>query len=212
MRRGRKTRSGQVSCRQTPPRRTPLASPANIKTSYKTGRFVTIVSWISALAGLLFGYDTGVISGAILFVQKDFALTTFQEEVVVAAVLLGAVVGAIFGGKLADRFGRRTVLMQVAVLFTIGAIGTALAPGTVWLAIGRVVVGVAIGVASFTAPLYISEVSPPNVRGRLVSLNQLMITIGIVVSYLADYALAGASAWRWMFALAAIPAIVLFIG
>ncbi len=144
--------------------------------------------------------------------QKDFALTTFQEEVVVAAVLLGAVVGAIFGGKLADRFGRRTVLMQVAVLFTIGAIGTALAPGTVWLAIGRVVVGVAIGVASFTAPLYISEVSPPNVRGRLVSLNQLMITIGIVVSYLADYALAGASAWRWMFALAAIPAIVLFIG
>ncbi|MGB8787167.1 MAG: sugar porter family MFS transporter [Candidatus Acidiferrales bacterium] len=189
-----------------------MASPANIKTSYKTGRFVTIVSWISALAGLLFGYDTGVISGAILFVQKDFALTTFQEEVVVAAVLLGAVVGAIFGGKLADRFGRRTVLMQVAVLFTIGAIGTALAPGTVWLAIGRVVVGVAIGVASFTAPLYISEVSPPNVRGRLVSLNQLMITIGIVVSYLADYALAGASAWRWMFALAAIPAIVLFIG
>ncbi|MGB8591523.1 MAG: sugar porter family MFS transporter [Candidatus Acidiferrales bacterium] len=183
-----------------------------MKTSYKTGRFVTIVSWISALAGLLFGYDTGVISGAILFVQKDFALTTFQEEVVVAAVLLGAVVGAIFGGKLADRFGRRTVLMQVAVLFTIGAIGTALAPGTVWLAIGRVVVGVAIGVASFTAPLYISEVSPPNVRGRLVSLNQLMITIGIVVSYLADYALAGASAWRWMFALAAIPAIVLFIG
>jgi sugar porter (SP) family MFS transporter len=182
------------------------------KTYFKTGRFVTIVSWISALAGLLFGYDTGVISGAILFVQKEFVLTTVQEEVVVAAVLLGCVAGAMFGGKLADKFGRRSTLMQVAILFVIGAIGTAVAPNATWLAIGRVVVGVAIGVASFTAPLYISEVSPPHVRGRLVSLNQLMITIGIVVSYLADYALAGASAWRWMFALAAIPAIVLFIG
>ena len=153
-----------------------------------------------------------MISGAILFVQKDFDLNTFQEEIVVAAVLLGAVVGAAFGGRLADKFGRRSVLMQVAILFIVGAVGTALAPGTLSLAIGRVVVGMAIGVASFTAPLYISEVSPPNVRGRLVSLNQLMITIGIVASYLMDYALAGASAWRWMFALAAIPAIVLFVG
>ncbi len=131
---------------------------------------------------------------------------------VVGAVLLGAVAGAAFGGKLADKFGRRSALMQVAILFIAGAVGTALAPDALWLAIGRVVVGMAIGVASFTAPLYISEVSPPNVRGRLVSLNQLMITIGIVASYLMDYALAGASAWRWMFALAAIPAIVLFVG
>src|SRR6185437_8969505 len=126
------------------------APAANLNTG--VGRFVTVVSWISALAGLLFGYDTGVISGAILFVKPDFSLSTFQEEVVVAAVLVGAI---------------------------IGAIGTALAPTTTWLAIGRVVVGIAIGVASFTAPLYISEVSPPQVRGKLVSLDQLMITIGI---------------------------------
>lgn len=176
------------------------------------GRFVTVVSWISALAGLLFGYDTGVISGAILFVKTDFSLSDFQEEVVVSAVLVGAVIGAIFGGKLADRFGRRSVLIQVAILFIIGAIGTALAPTTTWLAIGRVVVGIAIGVASFTAPLYISEVSPPQVRGKLVSLNQLMITIGIVVSYLADYGLSGARAWRWMFGVAAIPALILLVG
>lgn len=176
------------------------------------GRFVTVVSWISALAGLLFGYDTGVISGAILFVKTDFSLSDFQEEVVVSAVLVGAVIGAIFGGKLADRFGRRSVLIQVAILFIIGAIGTALAPTTTWLAIGRVVVGIAIGVASFTAPLYISEVSPPQVRGKLVSLNQLMITIGIVVSYLADYGLSGARAWRWMFGVAAVPALILVIG
>jgi SP family galactose:H+ symporter-like MFS transporter len=171
-----------------------------------------MVSAISALAGLLFGYDTGVISGAILFVRKDFLLSTFQEEVVVSAVLLGAVAGAAFGGKLADALGRRTLLIQVAILFIIGAIGTALAPTPTLLAIGRVVVGVAIGIASFTAPLYISEVSPPAIRGKLVSLNQLMITLGIVVSYLADYGLADKEAWRWMFGLAAIPALILLIG
>jgi MFS transporter, SP family, galactose:H+ symporter len=177
-----------------------------------TGRFVTMVSGISALAGLLFGYDTGVISGAILFVRKDFLLSTFQEEVVVSAVLLGAMVGAAFGGKLADALGRRKLLIYVAVLFVIGAIGTALAPTPTWLALGRVVVGAAIGIASFTAPLFISEVSPAPVRGKLVSLNQLMVTIGIVVSYLADYGLANKEAWRWMFGLAAIPALILLIG
>ncbi|MHB8412924.1 MAG: sugar porter family MFS transporter [Candidatus Acidiferrales bacterium] len=186
------------------------SQPHGIKPA--TGHFVALISWISALAGLLFGYDTGVISGAILFVQKDFALTTLEEEVVVAAVLLGAVVGAIFGGRFADRFGRRNVLIGVAILFIVGAIGTALAPTATWLAIGRVIVGVAIGVASFTAPLYISEVSPANVRGKLVSLNQLMITIGIVASYLADYGLADMRGWRWMFGLAAIPAIILAVG
>lgn len=189
-----------------------MSSPQRSHTKPATGRFVTMVSGISALAGLLFGYDTGVISGAILFVRKDFLLSTFQEEVVVAAVLLGAVAGASFGGKLADALGRRKLLIQVAILFIIGAIGTALAPTPTWLAIGRVVVGVAIGIASFTAPLYISEVSPPAIRGKLVSLNQLMITLGIVVSYLADYGLADKEAWRWMFGLAAIPALILFIG
>jgi MFS transporter, SP family, galactose:H+ symporter len=174
--------------------------------------FVTLISTISALAGLLFGYDTGVISGAILFIQHDFALSTIQVEIVVSAVLLGAGLGAGFGGRLADRFGRRNVLVGVGLLFILGAIWTALAHGMIWLATGRVVVGVAIGIASFTAPLYISEVSPPDARGRLVSLNQLMITIGIVVSYLADYGLAGIGGWRWMFALAAFPALILVVG
>ena len=189
-----------------------MSSPQHSHTKPATSRFVTMVSGISALAGLLFGYDTGVISGAILFVRKDFLLSTFQEEVVVSAVLLGAVAGAAFGGKLADALGRRKLLIQVAILFIIGAIGTALAPTPTLLAIGRVIVGVAIGIASFTAPLYISEVSPPAIRGKLVSLNQLMITLGIVVSYLADYGLADKEAWRWMFGLAAIPALILLIG
>ncbi len=189
-----------------------MSSPELRKNKPATGRFVTMVSGISALAGLLFGYDTGVISGAILFVRKDFLLSTVQEEVVVAAVLLGAVAGASFGGKLADHLGRRKLLIQVAILFIVGAIGTALAPSPTWLAIGRVAVGIAIGIASFTAPLYISEVSPAAVRGKLVSLNQLMITIGIVVSYAADYGLADMQGWRWMFGLAAIPALILVIG
>jgi MFS transporter, SP family, galactose:H+ symporter len=176
------------------------------------GHLVTVLSTVSALAGLLFGYDTGVISGAILFVQEDFHLTVRQEELVVGAVLIGATFGAAFGGRLADALGRRKILIWVALLFIVGAVGTALAQDATWLAIGRVVVGVAIGIASFTAPLYISEISPAEVRGRLVSLNQLMITIGIVCAYLADYALADARAWRWMFGLAAIPGAILLVG
>jgi len=174
--------------------------------------FVFTVSAVSALAGLLFGYDTGVISGAILFVQEDFRLSTFQEEIVVGAVLLGAMIGAAGGGRLADRFGRRLVLVQVACLFILGALGTSLASGATLLSVGRVVVGIAIGIASFTAPLYISEISPAHIRGKLVSLNQLMITIGILVSYLADYALAASRGWRWMFGLAAVPGLILLIG
>ena len=156
--------------------------------------------------------STGVISGAILFVQQDFHLTTFQEEMVVSAVLFGATFGAVAGGRMTDRLGRRTTLLLVALLFILGAIGTAFAQTMSWLSIGRFVVGVASGVASFTAPLYISEISPPAVRGKLVSLNQLMITIGIVCSYLADYGLAASRGWRWMFGLAAIPAIILLTG
>jgi sugar porter (SP) family MFS transporter len=188
-------------------------TPADVEAARpRGGTFVLTISAVSALAGLLFGYDTGVISGAILFVQEDFHLSTIQEEVVVSAVLLGAMIGAAVGGRLTDRFGRRNVLMQVACLFVLGALGTALAPGTVWLSAGRVVVGIAIGIASFTAPLYISEISPAHIRGKLVSLNQLMITIGILVSYLADYGLAGSRGWRWMFGLAAIPGGILLAG
>ncbi len=189
-----------------------MASEKGVGSATKTGYFVTVMSAISALAGLLFGYDTGVISGARLYFREDFHLTTVQDEIVVFAALFGCVIGAAIGGTLADHFGRRKVLIWVALLFVVGAIGTALAPGVLLLALGRVVVGIAIGIASFTAPLYISEISPANVRGTLVSLNQLMITIGIVCSYLADYALADARAWRWMFGVAAIPALIMLIG
>lgn len=174
--------------------------------------FVYLAAAISALGGLLFGYDTGVISGAILFIREEFLLSSEMVEIMVACVLLGATLGAVAGGTLADRFGRRPVIIASALLFVAGAIETAFSPTVGWLIGGRLIVGAGIGIASFAAPLYISEVSPVQIRGRLVSINQLALTCGIVVSYLVDYALAGAHAWRWMLGLAAIPGTVLAVG
>ncbi|MFQ5952823.1 MAG: sugar porter family MFS transporter [Candidatus Omnitrophota bacterium] len=185
---------------------------SDIKTTGRGHAFVFIAAAISALGGMLFGYDTGVISSAILFIKKEFMLSSTLEEITVSAVLAGAVLGAFFGGKLADYFGRRKTIITAAIIFAVGSIWTAISPNIATLIAGRIFVGVAIGVASFTAPMYISEVSPPKVRGELVSLNQLAVTIGIVLSYLVGYGLAQSGNWRGMLAFAAIPAAVLGIG
>jgi SP family galactose:H+ symporter-like MFS transporter len=174
--------------------------------------FVYLAAAISALGGMLFGYDIGVISGAILFIQKDFSLSPGIEEIVVSSVLLGSLAGAFGGGILADRLGRRKLLISTAIVFGLGAVGAALAPDTAWLIVARIVAGIAIGVASFVAPLYISEIAPVEIRGKLVSINQVALTSGIVISYLVDYAFAGSGAWRWMFAMAVIPAAAFGIG
>jgi sugar porter (SP) family MFS transporter len=182
-----------------------------MKNSTRTLLYVT--AGIAALAGLLFGYDTGVISGAILYIKDQFALSSGAVQSVVSAVLLGAVFGAALSGALADRFGRKKVLIVTAFLFATGAIGAAFAISVPIIIAFRVMIGLAIGVASYTAPLYISEISPPEARGGLVSLNQLMITCGIVVSYLVDLALTlGTNEWRWMFGVGALPAVILLIG
>ncbi len=173
---------------------------------------VYLAAAISALGGMLFGYDIGVISGAILFIKKDFSLSSGMEEMVVSSVLLGSLAGAVSGGMLADRLGRRKLLIVTALVFGLGAVGAALAPGTGWLVAARLVGGTAIGVASFVAPLYISEIAPVDIRGKLVSINQVALTSGIVISYLIDYAFAGSGAWRWMFAMAVIPAAAFGIG
>lgn len=175
-------------------------------------RLVYLATAISALGGMLFGYDIGVISGAILYVQKAFSLSTGMEEIVVSAVLLGSLIGAAAGGAITDRLGRRKLLIATAIVFGFGAIGAALAPGTLWLIAARIVAGIAIGVASFISPLYISEIAPVAIRGKLVSVNQVAVTCGIVVSYLIDYAFARSGAWQWMFALAAVPAAAFGIG
>lgn len=173
---------------------------------------VYFATGVAALGGMLFGYDIGVISGAILFIKQAFSLSPGAEEIVVSAVLLGSLVGAAIGGTLADRFGRRKLLIGTAVVFGAGAIGAALAPSVAWLVIARLVAGTAIGIASFVAPLYISEIAPQSIRGKLVSINQVALTSGIVISYLVDYAFSGTRSWRWMFALAAVPASVFIVG
>jgi sugar porter (SP) family MFS transporter len=175
-------------------------------------RFVYTAAGIAALGGLLFGYDTGVISGAELFLKNDFVLSTFALELVVSGVLAGAAIGSFVGGRLADLHGRRRLLFATAVIFVIGALVCAAALSPAMLVAGRLIVGLGIGLASGTVPVYISEVSSADDRGWQVSLFQLAITIGIVLAYLVDFALAPSEAWRLMFGLAAVPAVIFAAG
>jgi sugar porter (SP) family MFS transporter len=172
-----------------------------------------IVAAIASLGGLLFGYDTGVISGALPFINKEFTLDANMQGVAAAAVLVGATLGAAFAGSLSDRFGRKHVILAVALLFVAGALGSALAPSLTMLIAGRAVVGVAIGIASMLTPMYLAEIAPKQQRGAIVSLNQFCITFGILVSYLSDYALTDvAGNWRWMLGLGVVPGAILFFG
>jgi sugar porter (SP) family MFS transporter len=179
----------------------------------KVRRHVIGAAAVTALGGLLFGYDTGVVSGALLFLKQDFGgLSSFQQELVTSLLLIGAMIGALLAGKVADKIGRRPTIMITAAVFVVGVLLAAFAPMFWTLVLARVVIGLAVGSASMTVPLYIGEVAPPRIRGGLVSFNQLAITIGILVSYLVDYGLASSQNWRLMFGLAAIPAVILFVG
>jgi sugar porter (SP) family MFS transporter len=176
-------------------------------------RHVAVSAAVTALGGLLFGYDTGVVSGALLFLKKDFGgLSSFQQELVTSLLLVGAVIGAFGGGRLADRIGRRMTVLITALVFIVGVLLVAFTPTFPVLLVARVIIGFAVGSASTVVPLFIGEVVPPRVRGALVSLNQLAITGGILVSYLIDYGLKGSGNWRLMFGLAVVPAAALFIG
>lgn len=175
-------------------------------------RNVIFTAAIAGLGGLLFGYDTGIIASALLFIGPELGLSSFGSGLVVAAVPIGAVFGAAFSGRLSDRYGRRLLILAAAFIFIAGALLSAAADEIFLLSVARVIVGVAIGLASATAPVYISEVSPPNVRGRLVTLFQLSVTIGIVVAYAVGLAFEPSEGWRWMLGLGAVPAILLAIG
>jgi SP family galactose:H+ symporter-like MFS transporter len=174
--------------------------------------FYTIAA-VAALGGLLFGYDTGVISGALIFIRHQMALSPTMQGMVVAIALAGAAIGAALVGYLSDRIGRRRAILGAGLLFIAGAMISAVAPDIAVLVGGRFLVGLAIGVASMLTPLYLAEIAPAQDRGAVVSLNQLCITGGILVSYLVGYALAhGGNGWRWMLALGAVPGIILSAG
>ncbi len=174
--------------------------------------FVYIAVAVAAIGGVLFGYDTGVISGAILFITGEFGLSPILEEVATSSVLVGAILGAIAGGFLADRIGRRLSIIAASTAFLAGTGVVVVAAGLPVFLVGRVLIGIAIGVASFVVPLYISEIAPSALRGGMVSLNQLFITLGILVSYGVDYLFSASGNWRAMFAFGAVPAIILIVG
>lgn len=179
----------------------------------KAKRNVTITAAIAGLAGLLFGYDTGIIAGALLTITPEFGLNSLEAGMVVGAVPIGAVAGAWFASHGADRYGRRTLILVSAAVFIGGAIVSAIAPGALILILSRVVIGMGIGVASAVAPVYISELAPADIRGSLVTFFQLAVTVGILVAYLVGYAFTDVDdGWRWMLGLGAVPAIILALG
>ena len=166
---------------------------------------------VAALAGLLFGFDVGVISGAQIFIKETFALSATEQGLIVGGVPFGALIASAVCGKFNDLLGRRTNLIITALLFTVGTIACAMARNVDVLVVARMVIGVAIGIGSFSAPLYIAEVSEEQHRGGLVTLNQLAIVIGILVAYIVDYAFTASHNWRAMFLCGLLPAALLFV-
>ena len=167
---------------------------------------------LAALAGLMFGLDIGVISGATQFIQNTFAVSDHVIERIVSAMMLGAALGAAGAGWLSGHLGRKRSLILGALLFVAGSLLCAVAWSPATLILARVVLGLAIGIASFTAPLYLAEVAPEHIRGAMVSLYQLMITIGILVAFLSDLAFSYSGNWRWMLGVIAVPGVLFLVG
>jgi sugar porter (SP) family MFS transporter len=184
----------------------------------RTG-YVYLISIVAAVGGLLFGFDIAVIAGAIPFLNRHFALTSGQLGVAVSAVALGCMLGASAAGFISDRIGRKKVLLMAAILFVLSSVWTALPQGLIAFIIARFLSGVAIGFASPVSPVYIAEVAPARIRGRLVTLNQLAITFGMLAAYVVDWLLASHGtpawrdeyAWRWMFASGVLPSALFLI-
>lgn len=172
-----------------------------------------VVAIVASLGGLLSGFDTGVISGALLFINQTWDLSDYTQGFLVSSVLIGAVIGAGTNGILADMFGRKKIIIATAVIFIIGSILCALAPNIYVLILSRILVGLAVGIVNFIVPLYLSEVAPKQMRGTLVSLYQWAITAGILFSYVINGAFASAVYnWRWMLFAGVVPGLVLLVG
>jgi MFS transporter, SP family, galactose:H+ symporter len=194
-----------------------LATPADAVNNQSqdhsgTNLYITMIAAVAALGGLLFGFDTGVIAGAMLFIVPDLRLGPAEQGLVVSAVTFGALFGALAAGTSADALGRRWTNIAAGLSFILGSILSAIAPTVEILIASRVIIGIAIGLTSVAGPMYIAELAPAEHRGRMVSLFQLAITIGILVSYIVDRALAPSHAWRWMLGLAFVPGALLVLG
>ncbi len=172
--------------------------------------YVMLIAVMTACGGLLFGYDVGVISGALLFLGKKFELSDQGQEVVTSAVLVGSFLGALGAGWYTRRFGGRSANMLAGAIFVVGAFASAASGSAETLTMSRLLVGLGIGITAVAAPLYVGEIAPPDRRGLMITLYQLFITIGILVSYIVD--LAAAPHWRIMFGLGAVPGVVLAVG
>ncbi|MBZ4015085.1 sugar porter family MFS transporter [Streptomyces purpurogeneiscleroticus] len=199
-----------ASARTAPP-------PLGGDTPQPVRRRLRVITVIATFGGLLFGYDTGVINGALPYMKDDLGLTPFTEGLVTSSLLLGAALGAVAGGKLSDARGRRRNILVLAVLFFFGALGASLAPSTEVMILARFVLGLAVGGASVAVPVYLAEISPAEWRGGLVTRNELMIVSGQLLAFSSNAVLANlggesSGIWRWMLVLATLPAVVLWFG
>jgi MFS transporter, SP family, xylose:H+ symportor len=176
--------------------------------------YIIGISFISALGGYLFGFDFAVISGALPFLRDAFGLNAWWEGFLTGSLALGCMAGCLAAGKLADRYGRKPGLMLAAIIFTLSSLGMAWSNSLTVFVCMRFAAGIGVGMASILSPLYIAEVSPAHIRGRNVSINQLTIVIGILITNLVNYTLAGkgTEAWRWMFGLGAVPSAIFLLG
>ena len=178
----------------------------------KVRRFMWFVAGMAAVGGFLFGFDTGVISGALSFIEGAFKPTVMQISMIVSATVLGAFFGCITSGVLTNKFGRRMTLIYCSITFIVGTLMCAFANNTELLTLGRFILGVAIGIASYTVPLYIAEISVPEKRGTMVMLNGVAITGAQAISFLSDYYFTQSGNWRMMLGVAIIPALILLLG
>ena len=175
---------------------------------YVNQAFIRRVSFIAGLGGILYGFDMGVIAAALIYVRDAFHLSTWMQEVLVIAVLIGVMIGALIGGTVADRVGRRKTLVWGGILFIAGSILAPLSPNVHVLFVARTLLGIAVGFTSVTAPVYVSELAPPQSRGMLIGLYQFALTSGIALADLVGYWFAASHGWRWMFAFGLVPALL----